>query len=146
MTRLLHIGREQRSAPPYQIVLVTQSPQEAAARIQNNLRIAELERDVYQLKSQLRMLISERPALKNTRESDPCLADVIELTERMFGAPEVTVSHDPEFPENAFVVFNVIASGSPKEIVDKRMAWHEKVGDVQPRYSGRIRLSIIPKQ
>lgn len=127
------------------------SPAEAAAKIEYNLRIAELERRVAILESANNELRAEVHRLQNSPErqessgaDDPKLADVVALTEQMFGTPEINVMCDPEDPSISFVVFTVKCRGEAKDIVARRIEWHDRVDAIPSGTSGRFRLSIVP--
>ena len=127
------------------------TPSEAAAKIERNLRIAELERRIAALEQANRELraevrrIHDGPAARQQIDSeDPRLSDVVAMTEEMFGTPEINVLCDPEDPETQFVVFTVRCSGEAKDIVTRRIEWHDRVDAIPPGRSGRFRLSIVP--
>lgn len=137
----------------YDVVYETSSPQEAAARIDQNLRIGELERSVLTLQRQVRALEQQLSALSGEHQpqslstavtADPRLSDVVVITEEMFGTPEINVLFDPEDAGTPIVVLTVKCGGNAKELVDKRIEWHDRVNAIPPGSSGRLRLSIVP--
>jgi hypothetical protein len=111
--------------------------------------LTQLKEEVAALKTEVECLkrAKDDPTFKTTQpDADPSLADVVKITQDMFGTPEVTVEHDPEDPEVQFVVFTVFPSGFPAGLVQKRVDWHERVNAIPPRHSGAYRLSIVPKE
>jgi hypothetical protein len=78
--------------------------------------------------------------------TEPCLAGVVEMTQQLFGVPEVSVEQDPEVPDVPMVVFTVFPKGTPHELVDKRMEWHRRMSSMLTDRPNDYRLSIIPKE
>jgi hypothetical protein len=133
-------------------------PQETVVSIKERLENRFLRREVGRLTRAYQCLTRRFKILETQSEtklaelqhnfvgSDPKLTEVLELTEKMFpGKPDVSVKRDPEDPENHFIVFTVEFSGTPKDSVQRRLEWHERVGKIPPGSSGSYRLSIIQK-
>lgn len=122
----------------------------AAAKIEQNVHVAELERRIATLERDNRELrceiqrIQAHSARQQSELDDPRLSDVVAVTEQMFGTPEINVLCDPEDPDISFVVFTVKCGGEVKDIVARRIEWHDRVGAIPPGRSGRFRLSIVP--
>ena len=78
-------------------------------------------------------------------ETDPIDA-VHAITSEMFPG-EIRVEHEtePDDPTDAFVVFNVHAHGSPKELVTQRLAWHGRIEERFGELGRQFRLSIDPR-
>jgi hypothetical protein len=74
------------------------------------------------------------------------MADVRQITQELFPGPcEFTNECDPEYPDDRYVVVNVEATGSPKEIVDRSCLWHEHIRQLSTDLSDFLRLSIVPR-
>ena len=72
--------------------------------------------------------------------------DVRRITQELFpGTCEFTEECDPEYPEDRYVVVDVEASGSPKELVDRSCEWHKRIDEIAPNSFGHLRLSIVPR-
>lgn len=123
------------------------SPLEAKDRIEHNLRIAALEREVRELKERVQKLETEKAAARPnaTDRFDPGIAEVVAITSELFGTAQVDIDRDPEEPDSVFVVFSVKSKGDISELVEKRITWHEKIRNTQHLYSGMLRLSIAPE-
>jgi len=89
-----------------------------------------------------RLLPAPAPQLQ---DADPCLAEVLEFTQEMFGSVEVALERDPESPEAPYVVFTVRPTGTIEQLVEMRIDWHNALSNVRPRNSGNFRLSIVPQ-
>ncbi len=112
------------------------------------LAIGELERTVHLLQNQMAVLLAERRAgcLAVPYSDDPRLAEVVAITEEMFGnRPLISLINDPEHPDVSFLVLTVRSQGDVKQIVDKRLEWHEKIDRIPPGNSGSFRLTILPE-
>jgi hypothetical protein len=73
------------------------------------------------------------------------MAKAIRLTQSLFpGQVRVEVEQDPELPDDSYLVFNVAARGTPAEIVNRRLQWHEQVHELIPERAQRLRLSVDP--
>jgi hypothetical protein len=73
------------------------------------------------------------------------LSKVISLTTTLFGQ-EVTVheEHDPEFPEDRYVVFAVESEMDVADLVRAEQAWVREVRAIAPNWDS-LRLSIRPR-
>ncbi len=75
----------------------------------------------------------------------PNLSEVVRMTEEFFSAPvSVETMSDPESPGQAWVVLTVEATGEPKELVQRRCDWHERLARQFPECVGDLSLSICP--
>ena len=84
---------------------------------------------------------AERPAQIAAFET---LRKIIAVTSEIFGEQvQVKESCDPDFPEERYVVFSVIADGDPQATVAQEREWVRRVSDVAPDWDG-FRLSIRP--
>jgi hypothetical protein len=71
--------------------------------------------------------------------------DVHKITQELFpGKCEFTHEFDLEYPDDRYVVVNVEASGTPKELVDRSCQWSERIRQVVPNALGNLRLMIMP--
>ena len=107
-------------------------------------RVAALEREARRLREDIGKLQS---ATGQTADHAPsqCLPEIVRITEEMFPGPVfVEMECDPEDPDVTFLVLNVSFRGNPKQAVDKRIAWHQRVSQVRHGNSQLIRLCIYP--
>lgn len=118
---------------------------EAAAEISSlKSRVAELEAIVSEL---CRFGLDNR--VVNACEPtnvEPCVAEVIELTEAMFGTVEIAVESEADEIDESVVVLTVRPVGEASELVRNRIEWHKKIRQIKPGNSGSFRLSIVPRE
>jgi hypothetical protein len=78
--------------------------------------------------------------------NDPKIADIIDVTQQMFPTkpPRIELMRDPEDPESPFVIITVAFQGNAKELVERRIEWHNRIESLPSGSSGAIRLSIVP--
>ena len=64
----------------------------------------------------------------------PFMSDVLRITGELFpGNATVYLSRDPEYPEDGdCTVIEAPASGSVKDVVDRRLEWHRRVSRLSP--------------
>jgi hypothetical protein len=89
------------------------------------------------------ILESESPAQDAERRAFQSLAEIIGITNEMFGEVRIKQSFDPEFPADKYLVFIVYASGTAKELLALEMQWIENVCRVGKNLES-FRLSIRP--
>jgi len=126
--------------------MATTHPIENAAEVvRQNTRIAALELQVDQLKSEVSRLSRSRSADCDAI-SGPDFAEVLRITQDMFpeSTPEVELAVDPENPDEPFVVVTVRCSEEIDKIVEKKLAWHDRISGLAADNSCLIRLSVIP--
>ena len=71
------------------------------------------------------------------------MATAVRLTQSLFpGHVRVEVEQDPEIPDDSYLVFNVAAEGTLADIVSGRLLWHDRVRELIPESSQRLRLSV----
>ena len=138
--------RHPQERAPVVAVVVAQTPETAAQIVRQNLRIAEVERQLREVRAEIGRLAKKQGARAvHAREPDPCLADVVGITQEMFsGKVHVELVNDPEEPEHSYVVFRTSATGEISDIVEKRIEWHRRIMQLSPGSSGSFRLSIDP--
>lgn len=120
-------------------------PEVAGELAEQRSRVAALEVEVAELHMKIDRLSSTKQIVQTVGDSDPNLADVLALTREMFaGEPIVEVLHDPENPQVPLVTVTVSWSGEPRELIQKRLAWHQRVAQICPGRTLSIRLSVIP--
>jgi len=74
------------------------------------------------------------------------MSDVQQITQELFPGPcKFTSEFDPEYPEDRYVVVRVAATGDPSEIVDRSLAWDERVRRLRPDLWDALRLMVIPQ-
>ena len=91
----------------------------------------------------------ERLALPDPNDSaksgsDPSqLAAVLMLTNRLFpGGGNVSESFDPAWPDDKYVVVNVVATGDPDTIIQRQCEWHTQLAEILPAHADAFQLSI----
>lgn len=90
------------------------------------------------------MHLPRRPRPRKRRVASELPAAVIDISAELFPGPlEVHLEFDPELPNKKFVVLTVRASGKPKDLVRRRLAWHRRVSEAVPETN--IRLCITQK-
>ena len=105
-------------------------------------QLATLEIRVQALECRLERTGTPRP---NRFDVAHVMPEVMNITQELFpGESRVNVESDPEFPEDAYLVVDVQASGTAEEIVNRRSQWHERLRQVSPECFGNVRLSITP--
>jgi hypothetical protein len=73
------------------------------------------------------------------------LTTVIHIAQEMFGVePVFEVLADPEEPDCAFVLFTVTANGTPEQLVERQLEWHQKLRPLFKQPFDVPRLRIIP--
>lgn len=73
------------------------------------------------------------------------LPEILDFTEQIFPGPvAVMVEWDPEIPDDPHIVFEVKATGTIAEILDREGEWHRKVLDCAKPESYVISITIIP--
>jgi hypothetical protein len=73
------------------------------------------------------------------------MAKVREVTAQIFaGKCDFTDEFDPEYPDDRYVVVNVVATGDPQQIVDRTCEWHERIRSLSAELAGVLRLSVVP--
>jgi hypothetical protein len=106
------------------------------------MKIAAMEAELKDIKAALNRDQS-RP---HSREDAPCLAEVVKLTQDMFGSVEIATERESDEIGESVVIFTVRPIGEPDELVKKRVEWHRKVRQIKPGDSGSLRLSIVPAE
>lgn|SRR5487761_1834629 len=70
---------------------------------------------------------------------------VVEITRQIFpGSVSIEPSHDPEYPQDEFIVLTVEPSGEIDELLERECQWIQRVADIMPGL-GAFRLAIHPK-
>jgi hypothetical protein len=70
--------------------------------------------------------------------------DVVEMTQRMFGATTIEETCDPEFPDDRYVVLTVQSELDPKAVVAQEKRWITELYRIATSVDG-IRLLILPR-
>jgi hypothetical protein len=74
------------------------------------------------------------------------IPDVKQITQELFPGPfSWDVESDPEYPDDAYVVINVEATGDMQGMVLRQCHWHERIRALSVDLFGKLRLSIIPR-
>jgi hypothetical protein len=74
--------------------------------------------------------------------------EVIRITKEMFGqfgGVEVDTTHDPEYPDEKYVVFTAMVEGDNRTLLRFEDEWIRRVADVIPRWNA-FRLRLRRKQ
>lgn len=139
-------SRHARERQPVVAVWVAPTPELAALIMRQNLRIAELERQLREIRIALGQQQNRyERAAAHIQEHDPCMADVVRVTNELFpGKTHIEIISDPEEPESSSVVFTVSATGDSQDIVTRRLEWHRRIANIPAGNSGTFALSVIP--
>ena len=119
-----------------------------SATIEQNLQIAELQRDVRELRRELAALRAEkeRPENGNSEVLPHALKQFIDMTNKLVpGELSVENSVDPDYPDTIHVVFNVAAQNKPNDanaIIDTEIEWHRRARAIFPGATCHFRLAI----
>lgn len=120
------------------------TPEVTGELVRQSLRIASLELEVAELRARLDRNSSHAPEARPYRQ-DPRLLDLCSLTQELFGCiPSFESAVDPDEPDFPFVVVTVDWSGDPRELIQRRIQWHERVRGLAAGDSGKLRLSVMP--
>ncbi len=89
---------------------------------------------------------SSAPPTHDTRKVVMALHELAALSQKMFG-PSVTIEsmHDPDDPQNRWMVFHVTASGDFAKRREQADQWYEAAAAILPASSTELRLSIMPR-
>lgn len=73
------------------------------------------------------------------------LQEIVEVTSRIFGAPPaIRTDHDPEYPNEPYLVLVVDVAGDVPRLLDLEDQWVAAVRDPHQHWPG-LRLLIRPK-
>lgn len=71
---------------------------------------------------------------------------IFELTQQMFPGPvSLETGYDPEWPEDRWIAFDVEASGTFQEIIQRECAWHRELVNLIPGRLGAVCISVFPR-
>ena len=119
-----------------------------AAEVDHNLRIAELEREVRELHSQVAELRSELRFQANQRSEAiaSVLQQLVDMTNELLpGDVLVENGADPEYPNTPSIVFRVTPKTRPHDtdaIIDKEIEWHRAARKIVPSATCHFSLAI----
>lgn len=71
---------------------------------------------------------------------------IIDITREMF--PGLVVAHvivDPEWPEDRAIVFDVEATGEPRDITELQIEWNRRIQVLIPTRLDVVALCIMPR-
>ena len=120
---------------------------------QLQLRLASLERELEQMRSQLVELQSSCEwAFARLRELGNCsgyfvvrdaLAAVKEMTKSLYGSRvEILELDDDEIPDDRHFTFRVVDHASQREALSRYNEWHSRLDQVPPEIRSMFRLSV----
>jgi hypothetical protein len=143
-------------------VMKTSTPAAAAQQVELEWRQLELEERVSTLESLYSTLYARVSALncdgKNSestliasnfavRTSDPAISDVLAVTQELFpGKIGIELSSDPVEPDVDIVIVCVDGIGSFDTLIDREIEWGNRIAALKPRYSGQLRLNVVPQK
>lgn len=86
-----------------------------------------------------------RPTDAATLPPNSQLMQINSFTADLFGAsPDYEIVIDPSEPEFSFVVATIHWTGDARELIQRRLAWHDRARCLLPDLAARLRLSIMP--
>ena len=82
---------------------------------------------------------------QSTELTPAMLEAIVDATRQLFpGEISIEVESDPEWPEEKYIVFGVVAQGSVTSIVDRHCRWLEMIAQLAPGFRN-ARLFIDPR-
>ena len=86
------------------------------------------------------------PARLPARDLALALHQLATLSQRIFG-PSVTIEsmHDPDAPDEPWIVFHVTASGDFARRREQADEWYDEAAKILPGSTTELRLSIMPR-
>jgi hypothetical protein len=71
---------------------------------------------------------------------------VLEVTREMFPGPvSAETGYDPEWPEDRWITFNVEATGTFKEIIDREIEWNRRIMPMVSPSLDVVSLFVMPR-
>ena len=118
---------------------------QATTNVEENPRLAELERDVSDLRARLADQIADRE--QYLAEVLPgVLRQLVQVTNEILpGDIRVEDGTDPEYPNTPSIVFRVAPTMRPSDVnavIDKEIEWHRAVRKVFPQATCHFSLVI----
>lgn len=116
--------------------------------VEQSLRIAELEREVRGLRSQVAELHSElvRQERHQSEAVPRVLQQLMNMTHEILpGEVRIEDSTDPEYPDTPSIVFRVSPNAKPGNIdavIDKEIEWHRAARKILPSATCHFSLAI----
>jgi hypothetical protein len=124
------------------------TPPEAAARLEYNHRIEDLERSVLQIRSELaaQRVAKEQPHRQTATALPIVVRQLIEITNDLVpGEIRIENSIDPDYPETTHIVFHVTPVkkfDDVDSIIDSEIQWHRRAREVFPEATCYFRLAL----
>ena len=89
--------------------------------------------------------ISPLAALNAAREAivKKSLDEVLRVTREMFGNATTEWLEDPDMPDARYLIVNVLADGTPQQLVQRSIEWHRRVAEYDPEHLGAFRFSAM---
>jgi hypothetical protein len=141
-------AREESERTMVEVLFVTDSPMEAKARIELNLKVAALEREMREMR-RMRDRVAHLESQLAQKCGQPTYAEAIDAREAieaatrdLFGNVAVTERDDQETAGDRHFVFHVISAASIDDLVALSDKWHAEVASLPSRLSGLFRLSL----
>ena len=109
--------------------------------VDTRLRIAALEMEFAKIATP-----STDETASNSRSvaSGIPVAPLVAISQEVFATiPTTEVIFDPEEPEYRYLVLTVTWDGEPKEVIRRRLQWHDRVRCLLPDHADVIRLSVV---
>jgi hypothetical protein len=73
------------------------------------------------------------------------MADIRQITQEIFpGRFGFTYEHDPEYPDDQYLVVEVDATGTASEVVERSHEWHDRIRHLSQELAQDLRLLIVP--
>ena len=68
---------------------------------------------------------------------------IVRITQEFFpGEVSIEIMNDSEYPDDSFHVVEVEATGEIRDIVARRVKWHQRIGELSPGLVLPISLAI----
>lgn len=118
---------------------------EVPTSIEENARLAELERHVSELRARLDDQVADRE--RYLSEAFPrVLRQLLQVTNEILpGDVRIEDGTDPEYPKSPSIVFRVAPTTKPNDVnavIDKEIEWHRAARKVYPQATCHFTLVI----
>jgi hypothetical protein len=109
-------------------------------------RVDTLDGEVQQLRVEVAGAASGGVGWQRLRDLSPEFLQTAKdvAAELGFQVGDLETVSDPESVADVFYVLNVRAHGTPRELFDLRMRWHERLCAIDQSYIGLLRLGVYP--
>lgn len=124
----------------------TPAASDSGITVPNASDLAELGHAVADMKRQVAALEARVIAASPPTPVVAALDRIMDLTAELFPGPAVLRrDFDPDFPNDQWLVMEVEATGTVREILDREIDWHRRLDSLDPSIANQFRLCLFPK-